>query len=242
MSEENLETVAPETEAPVAAATGNRTYTETDVENLMKALKAEREARKNYEKEVKEKATQLERFAQINPDEYTKLQEEAAKAAQLQTQFGEAREAIELKYSKQAEEAAQKAEAAERSLAEYRKRYALEKVFYAAGGRTDAADGISFFDMMADQIGGRFRQESDGSLTVVDGQGDPILDKESGKRISPEDYIASFKLHPIYGTFFKGAKGSGAGLGYGGTDANGMPVENLDGLSTEQLFERAFGA
>lgn len=241
MSEETNVAVAPETEAPVApVASSSKTYTESDVENLMKALKAEREARKNYEREVKEKATQLERFAEINPDEYTKLQEEAAKAAQLQTQFGEAREAIELKYSKQAEEAAQKAEAAERQLAEYRKKYALEKVFYAAGGRTDAADGVSFFDMLASQVGGRFRQEADGSLTVVDAQGDPILDKESGKRIAPEDYIASFKLHPIYGTFFKGAKGSGAGLGYGGTDANGMPVESLDGLSTEQLFERAF--
>lgn len=240
MSEENLEAVAPETEASAATGSTSRTYTEADVENLMKALKAEREARKTYEKEVKEKATQLERFAEINPDEYTKLQEEAAKAAQLQTQFGEAREAIELKYSKQAEEAAQKAEAAERQLADYRKKYALEKVFYAAGGRTDAADGVSFFDMLASQVGGRFRQEADGSLTVVDAQGDPVLDKESGKRIAPEDYIASFKLHPIYGTFFKGAKGSGAGLGYGGTDANGMPVESLEGLSTEQLFERAF--
>ena len=241
MSEETNVAVAPETETTVAPVTSSsKTYTETDVENLMKALKAEREARKNYGREVKEKATQLERFAEINPDEYTKLQEEAAKAAQLQTQFGEAREAIELKYSKQAEEAAQKAEAAERQLAEYRKKYALEKVFYAAGGRTDAADGVSFFDMLASQVGGRFRQEADGSLTVVDAQGDPILDKESGKRIAPEDYIASFKLHPIYGTFFKGAKGSGAGLGYGGTDANGMPTEDLSGLSTDELFQRAF--
>lgn len=227
------------TEQPVRSTAG-ATYTESDVENLMKALKAEREARKNYEREAKEKATQLERFAQINPDEYTKLQEEAAKAAQLQAQFGEAREAIEIKYSRQAEEAAAKAAAAEQALQEYRKKYALEKVFYAAGGRTDSADGISFFDMMADQIGGRFRQEADGSLTVVDSQGDPILDKESGKRISPEDYIASFKVHPVYGTFFQGTKGSGAGLGYGGVDANGRPVEDFTGMSASELFQRAF--
>ena len=95
-------------------------------------------------------------------------------------------------------------------------------MFYAAGGRTDAADGVSFFDMMAQQVGGNFRQEADGSLTVVDAAGDPVLDKESGKRVSAEDFIASYKVHPIYGTFFKGAKGAGAGLGYGGTDANGM--------------------
>jgi hypothetical protein len=100
---------------------------------------------------------------------------------------------------------------------------------------------VSFFDMMAQQVGGSFRQEADGSLTVVDAAGDPVLDKESGKRISAEDFIASYKVHPIYGTFFKGAKGAGAGIGYGGTDANGMPTEDLSSLSREELFKRAFG-
>lgn len=238
------QTTVPETAAvgvqDVNKAPDNRTYSESDVENLMKALKAEREARKNYEREVKEKAAQLERFAEINPDEYIKLQEEAAKAAQLQAQYGEARDAIELKYSQQAEAAAKEAQAAKESLANFRKRYALEKVFNAAGGRPDAVDGVSFFDLMADQVGGRFRQEADGSLTVVDTQGDPVLDKESGKRISPEDFMASFKIHPVYGTFFKGVKGSGAGVGFGGTDANGMPVEDLSQLSTEEMFLKAF--
>ena len=220
---------------------GEKVYSESDVENLMKALKAEREARKNYEREVKDKATQLERFADINPEEYLKLQEEVSRAAQMQAEYGEAKEAIELKYTRQAEEYANKASQAEQALAEYKKKYALEKVFFSAGGRTDAADGVSFFDMLASQIGNRFRQEADGSLVVIDAQGDPILDKESGKRIDPSEYIASFKVHPIYGTFFKGAKGSGAGLGYGGTDANGMPVEDFSQLSTDDMFLRAFG-
>lgn len=238
MSEENQ---APVTEAAAAPVGGTEDLMpRSEAENLLKALKAEREARKQYEREAKERAAQLERFASINPDEYNKLQEEAAKAAQLQAQFGEARDAIETKYSQQAEAAAKEAAAAKAALADYQKKYALEKVFLAAGGRTDAADGVSFFDMMASQIGGRFRQEADGSLTVVDGQGDPVLDKESGRRISAEDFIASYKVHPIYGTFFKGAKGAGAGIGYGGTDANGMPMEDLSSLSRDELFKRAF--
>ena len=238
MSEENK---APEMEAQApATASADDMMPRSEAENLLKALKAEREARKQYEKEAKEKATQLERFASINPDEYNKLQEEAAKAAQLQAQFGEAREAIEMKYSQQAEVAAKEAAAAKAQLAEYQKKYALEKVFFAAGGRTDSADGVSFFDMMAQQVGNRFRQEADGSLTVIDAQGDPVLDTESGKRISAEDFIASYKVHPIYGTFFKGAKGAGAGIGYGGTDANGMPVQDLSSLSRDELFKIAF--
>ena len=240
MADENLtpETGA-ETSAPAPA--GDDMMPRSEAENLLKALKAEREARKQYERDLKETKSTLEKFADINPEEYTRLQAEAAEAAKVQAQFGEQRELIEQKYSRQAEEAAAKASAAESALADYKKKYALEKVFYAAGGRTDSADGVSFFDMMAQQIGGSFRHEADGSLTVVDAAGDPVLDKESGKRINAEDFIASYKVHPIYGTFFKGQKGSGAGLGYGGTDTNGMVTEDLSSLTAEQLFQRAFG-
>lgn len=241
MSEEQFSN-GPEMEAAVdsPSVSNQETFTAEEVANLQKALKAERTARKQYERDLKEKVSALERFAEINPDEYSKLQEEAAKAAALQAQFGEARDAIEAKYSRAAEEASRKAEMAEQSLAEYRKRYALEKVFMSTGGRTDAADGVSFYELFASQMGNRFRQEPDGSLVVVDPQGDPILDKETGKRVSPEDYVASFKNHPVYGTFFKGSKGSGAGLGYGGVDANGLPVEDLSSLSPNELFQRAF--
>ena len=140
-----------------------------------------------------------------------------------------------------AAEAEAKAKAAEVQIASFQKKYALEKVFNAAGGRTDAADGVSFFDMFAEQLSGRFTLESDGTVVVVDGQGDPVLDSETGKRITPEEFISSFKIHPVYGTFFKGVKGSGAGLTYGGTDSNGQPVEDLSGMSNDELFMKAFG-
>ena len=222
-------------------ATTESTESEQNNEGLYRALKAEREARKNYERQVKEQAAMLARFEETNPDEVKSLREEAAKAAQLQAQFGEAREAIELKYSKEAEAARQSEALAKETLAEFRKKYALEKIFLSAGGKTDSADGISFFDMLSNQIAGSFRQEEDGSLTVVDAAGDPILDKESGKRIDPLDFVSSYKIHPVYGTFFKGAKGTGAGIGYGGTDANGMPVEDMTNLSRDEMFRRAFG-
>lgn len=244
MAEENLqqpaaETAAPEAPAP-ASAGADEMMPRSEAENLLKALKAEREARKQYEREVKETKAHLEKFAEINPEEYTKLQQEAAEAARLQAQWGEARDAIETKYSQQAQDARKEAEMATQALAAYKKQYALEKVFNNVGGRTDSVDGVSFFDLMAGQLGGSFRHEADGSLTVIDSAGDPMLDKESGKRITPEDYLASYKHHPVFGTFFKGAKGSGAGIGYGGTDSNGMPVEDLSGLSAEEMFQRAF--
>ena len=238
MADENM---TPETEVtPTPQASTEDLMPRSDAENLLKALKAERESRKQYEKQVKEQAAQLERFADVNPDEWTSMQAEAAKAAQLQAQFGEAKEAIELKYSRQAEASALEANAAKEALQDYQKKYALEKVFHEAGGRTDAADGVSFFDMMAQQISGNFRQEADGSLTVVDAAGDPVLDKESGKRISAADFIGSYKVHPIYGTFFKGTKGAGAGIGYGGTDANGVVSQDFSSMTPDQMFQEAF--
>ena len=219
----------------------SRNYSEEEVQNLLKALKSEREARKIYEKEVKEKAQQLEKFAQINPDEYRKLQEEAAIAAREKAAADERTALLEEKYGAQAAEALKQRDERTKELLEFRKRYALEKVFFSAGGRTDSADGVSFFDMLANQIGSQFRLEPDGGITVIDFQGDPVLDKDSGRRITPEDYLAKFKNHPIYGTFFKGSKGSGAGIGYGGTNANGMPAEDLHSLSSEELFQKAFG-
>lgn len=240
MSEENM---TPETE--VASSTpspSSEMMPRSDAENLLKALKAEREARKQYERDLKEAKSSLEKFADINPDEWTKMQAENAETAKQRAELADQRQMIEDKYGSQAAEAVKEAELAKAALADYQKKYALEKVFYAAGGRTDAADGVSFFDMMSQQVGGNFRQEADGSLTVVDAAGDPVLDTESGKRITAETFLSSYKHHPIYGTFFKGSKGAGAGIGYGGTDANGMPTEDLSSLSPEQLFQRAFGS
>lgn len=213
----------------------------SEVDNLLKALKAERESRKTYEKELRDKTAQLEKFAEINPNEYRRLQEEAAIAERERLAAEERTSLLEEKYGAQAAEANKKAEVYQTELKEFRKRYALEKVFFAAGGRPDAADGVSFFDMLADRLGSNFRLEQNGSITVVDRNGDPVLDADTGKRIAPEEYLSTFKNHPIYGTFFRSAKGSGAGLGFGGTDASGMPAEDLQSLSVDSLFERAFG-
>jgi len=245
MPEENLsavENTASDVSPAEPAPQRDDMMPRAEAENLLKALKAEREARKQYERDLKESRTQLEKFAEINPDEYLQLQEEAAEAARLQAQWGEVRDAMESKYSTQAQDALQRAEAADNLLATYKKKYALEKVFNSAGGRIDSVDGVSFFDLLSEQVGNSFRQENNGTLTVVDSSGDPVMDKETGLRITPEDHMASFKRHPVFGTFFQGVKGAGAGIGYGGTDANGATIEDLSSLSSEEMFRRAFGS
>ena len=56
MSEENLqsaENAAPEAAAAAPVATGEEMMPRSEAENLLKALKAEREARKQYERDLK---------------------------------------------------------------------------------------------------------------------------------------------------------------------------------------------
>jgi hypothetical protein len=245
MSEENTKASEMETGGqeltPQVSAEDKSQYSPDEVANLVKALRSEREARKTYERQYKDKEQQLLKLKDVDLDRYQQLEADAARAAEIESRYGETIQAIEEKYGRQTAEAEGKAKQAETQINEFKKRYALEKVFTSSGGRTDSADGVSFFDMFAEQMSKRFRQEPNGSITVVDEQGDPILDSESGKRISPEDFVSSYKTHPVYGTFFKGIKGSGAGLNYAGTDANGMPVEDLSSLSREELFLKAFG-
>ncbi|MFZ9326838.1 MAG: hypothetical protein ACO24H_05195 [Polynucleobacter sp.] len=242
-TEENMQALETSAGQATAApeATENKAYSEDEVQNLLKALKSEREARKIYEKEIKEKTAQLERFKDINPEEHRRILEEAAIAERERLAAEERTSLLEEKYGAQAAEANKKAEQYQSELKEVRKRYALEKVFFAAGGRTDAEGGISFFDLLADRLGANFRLEANGMITVIDSNGDPILDADTGKRIAPEEYLSSFKSHPIYGTFFRGQLGSGAGIGFGGTDANGMTADDFSELSAEAMFERAFG-
>lgn len=212
----------------------------SEVTNLLKALEAERKSRKQYEKESAERQRQLEKFAEINPDEYRKLQEEAAIAERDRFAAEERTMLLEEKYGAQTREAKKEADSALAQLQDFRKRYALEKVFFSAGGRTDAADGISFFDMLADRLGPNFRLEGNGTVTVIDRNGDPILDSETGKRMDPAEYLATFKQHPIYGTFFRGSKGSGSGLSLNGTGESAVATEDIESLPVEAMFERAF--
>ena len=109
MSEE-LKPTATETEALAAggqveeatqSAEAQKTYSESEVADLLKALKSEREARKTNEKSLKEKAAQLAQLEGIDPEVYAKLQAESAKRAELEAELAGKVGAIEKSYADQ---------------------------------------------------------------------------------------------------------------------------------------------
>jgi hypothetical protein len=100
-----------------------------------------------------------------------------------------------------------------------------------------------FLDMAFDQLRGSLRLESDGSFTVLDGSGDPLLDSETGKRVEPSVFLSRHKADEFLGFAFEPEQGYGGGAfpaGPGRRDT-GNPINDLKGLSTDEIFARTFG-
>lgn len=240
MSEE-LKAPAPEMEAPApgevkeeASANQAKTYSENEVQDLLKALKSEREARKSHEKSLKEKAAQLEQLKGIDPEQYAKLVAESAKRAELEAELAGKVGAIEQSYAEQLKAAKAEQEKASTQVLELQKRYAFERAFSAAGGR-----GGEFTDLAYSKLQGEFKLEKDGSVAVVDKSGAYVVD-DKGKRVNPSEYLKQYKGHQLLGYAFEAERGAGSGLvPHPGSDlANGADMHSL---STSDLFAQAFG-
>jgi hypothetical protein len=216
------------------------TYSAEEVQNLLSALKSERSARKAQDKALKEAGTKLATLEQINPEEYQKLQEAAARRAEFEAEY----QAKDSQRAKQLEEiqstAAQREQSLQREIATMREHRAFERLFTskAVGGK-----GGRFLDMAFDQLRGSLRLEGDGSFTVLDGSGDPLLDSETGKRVEPSSFLSRYKSDEFLGFAFEPEQGYGGGAfpaGPGRRDT-GNPVHDLKGLSTDEIFARTFG-
>lgn len=117
-----------------------------------------------------------------------------------------------------------------------------QKIFQAAEGLDGvSSDGRSFFDLLWSAKGSEFAYDQDGKLMIVDGDGQPLMDKESGSRVSPVEHIKALQSDPVYGHLFKPAFGAGSGgrSVIGGRAVNGTDVRNLP---KDEKFRVAFSS
>lgn len=221
-------------EAPAEEQVTAKTYSENEVQDLLKALKSEREARRSGEKSLKEKAAQLEQLKGIDPEQYAKLVAESAKRAELEAELGAKVESIEKSYADQLRAAKAQQEEADSKVRHLQKQWAFEKAFGAAGGRPGEFTELAFMKLQ-DQI----KLEDDGSVSVIDKSGAYVQD-DKGKRVNPSEWLKQFKSHQLLGYTFQAERGAGSGLqGHqGATLAQGADMHNL---STADLFAQAFG-
>ncbi|MAH29350.1 MAG: hypothetical protein CL959_01540 [Euryarchaeota archaeon] len=241
MSEENLNldvnTGAEAEQVDAAPSTEQDSYSKEEVAKLLKALHSERDARKAQEKALKESASKLQSLEGIDKATYDRLQEESARRAEAEAQF-EARELERQKaFEAVRQEAAVREKKLEAQITHMNRHRAFEGLFTAAGGKNGR-----FLDTAFDQLGKNLRLESDGSFTVIDSNGDPLLDEESGKRVDPKDWVSQYKTDSFLGFTFEPEQGYGSGaMNHPSQRRDSGTMSDFQGLSTSEIFARSFG-
>jgi hypothetical protein len=241
MSEENLNldvnSGVEADQVETSPSTEQDSYSKEEVSKLLKALHSERDARKAQEKALKESANKLQSLEGIDKATYDRLQEESARRAEAEATF-EARELDRQKaFESMRQEAAVRERKLEGQISHMHRHRAFEGLFSSSGGK-----GGRFLDTAFDQIGRNLRLEENGSFTVIDSNGDPMLDEESGKRVDAKEWIGQYKSDDFLGFCFEPEQGYGAG-------ATNHPSQRRDtgtmgdfkGLSTSEIFARSFG-
>ena len=116
-------------------------------DGLSEALKAERRRTNHLEKELRGVRQQLTRFSEINPEEYSRLQE-AERQKQLLEQQVELRERqMEEASAKKVATVAAERDGAQALVLALRKERLLERAFSEAEGRTGGDGRGTFFDV-----------------------------------------------------------------------------------------------
>jgi hypothetical protein len=217
----------------------------TDVERLKRALEAERKLNRTNAARAAQLDAQLREVGQVDPKLLAEAQAKAEAAEQqrllLQQQIDSRLAEQQRKYDEQlaklTSELQNKATAAEREAL----RVKAEREFLAAKGLTDASeiDGRTPFDYIWQLFGVQYAEDKNG-LYILDSDGTPALDPETGKRITLREHFAKLRKDPVHGMHFQPEYGSGSGA-RGGRDGRINNTADLSKVPTGQLFADAFG-
>jgi hypothetical protein len=213
------------------------------------AIQREREQRKALVRELAQMKSQLEAVKGINPDAYREAQRQADELARQLRERDAAtaadRQRIEGKAQKAVSEARQVAEQERQRRIDLEVRTRARTVFDAAGGRPEGDGSASFFDAYMAAHGRRhFRTDENGSLYVVDSDGDRMKTAD-GKDVDPVAWLnEQADNSPVVGSFFraKGGEGSGGLSGARGIRGqNRLTTEAARSAKPGQLLERHYG-
>jgi hypothetical protein len=216
-----------------------------DLSRLRHTLQRERDANRDKDRRLGALEAQLKELTTTNPDAVKAAEAKAQQALQERQLIEERarleREQIEAKYSTQLQQATAdlqtEREARQRELV----RVHAEKAFIGAKGSMVAStiDGSTPFDSVWSRFGGQFRIE-DGALVVVDGNGSPEIDPETGKRFEPIKWLSRLQSDPVWGRNFEPSMGSGSGA-RSSRDGRVITGKDLMAQPLGSLFSDAFG-
>jgi hypothetical protein len=205
-----------------------------DVARLKRALEAERNLKRQLE-------AQLREVGQVNPQLVAEAQAKA-EAAEQQRQLIEQQTTARLadqerKYQEQLQRITGDLQAAKTAAEREALRIKTEREFLAAKGLVEASaiDGRTPFDYIWQLYGSQFAEDKTG-LYLVDGDGSPRLDSETGRRITPGEFFAKLRKDQVHGMHFQPEFGSGSG-GRSGRDGRAPSGRSLESMNSKDLIK-----
>ena len=199
-----------------AAGAGDSEGDADDVTRLRHTLDRERTANREKDRRLGALEAQLRELTTTNPEAVreaqAKAQQEQARRELIEQQAALERQQIEAKYSQQLEASTSALQAEREARQRELVRQLAEKAFIGAKGSTEVSeiDGSTPFDSVWSRFGPQFRNE-DGALVVVDANGSPEIDPETGKRFEPVKWLRRLQSDPVWGRNFEPAMGTGGG-------------------------------
>lgn len=219
---------------------------DADLAAVKEALRKERRRSADLEKSEKRAATKLTELSELSPEAYKVVSDRADKAEKelerVQLLLEQQKTTLEQKFGQQLAEKNTELTTLQKQQQSDKLRNKLERLFVAAGGRKGASTprNRTFFDMFHDDVATDFAFDDKGELMVVDAQGDPVLDSESGKRVKPLDHVTKLKVDPILGWTFEPEHGSGSGSNTSSAPRFQTSVD-LQKLTNSERMKHAFG-
>jgi hypothetical protein len=187
-----------------------------DLSRVKHALERERVVNREKERRMGALEAQLRELSTTNPEAVraaeARAKEEQARRELIEQQAQIKEQQIEEKYSTQLvglrSELDTERTARQRELV----RQQAEKAFIGAKGSTVVSeiDRSTPFDSVWGRFGDHFKLEN-GSLVVVDANGSPEIDPDTGKRFEPVKWLGRLQSDPVWGRNFEPAMGSGGG-------------------------------
>lgn len=166
----------PTPEQPDSSTPGQKQYTDEEISKILATAKATRSERDDAAKKAKELETrvaelsgQLDTIKGIDPKKYKELEQLAQnyeeRKLEEQRQFAELKE----RWTGEKTGLQQEIDQLKQSLKQTQIVNALEKSFYATGGKTGKdEDGYSYFDFIRERAIGYIHLDEQGKITIID--------------------------------------------------------------------------
>ena len=202
-------------------------------------LRAERRRSNQLEKELRKACAQLSRFSEINPDEYSRMQDAERKREKFERQVGDRERQINEANIHRVRSVENERDEARSQVQNLHKERLLDLLFLEAEGRVGGDERGTFFDTFVTLCGGHFQlADEDGRerRLPVDGKGQPLT--ADGVALCDGDYMEELRRHAVFSFLFQQRSGLYAGTVAGaGHDHSAAP--NLQTLSTAELYLEA---